>query len=945
MFKSRISKGVSIALAFSAISGISTSVYAADANAEEGTFERIQVTGSRIKRIGAMAPTPITVISGADIQRAGITNVGELLNKLPSSTVGLSPETTNNTIFASGLNQTSLRGLGSDRTLVLVNGRRFVSGSSGGSAVDLNSIPTAIVDRIEVITGGASAVYGSDAIAGVVNVITRKSTDGVELDASFIMPDQSGGEKKQFSLTYGSDFDNDKGSMIFNVTQNEDKQLRVADRDFTSTPVYGIYNPEDTGVDDGIPQRYKWEGNRKLNWLNYDGVFSGGPEGRYTFGENGSLKAFNFGDGPVSSHPREGNYCTGEICDGYQSTDTGVISTPVERTVFTFSSTYNLTDSHRFITEFTHANSQANGDSSPVFHRGTEISIDNPFIKDDLRNLMTDEGMDEIGLYRLSTEFGNRKYFQDRTTLRYVFGLEGELTDTWGYSTYYQKGELKDSTNWTGQIINDRWTQALDAVRDADGNIVCRDDSNGCQPLNILGRNMASQEAIDWVGTEAGRSSTTTQEVYSVLVDGVAFELPAGDVAVAIGAEYREEFSETNPDMALRNGLIFGNKSAAMKGEYDVAEYSIETNIPLVSDVFLAKNLSLDLAYRYMDYSTAGNHDAWKVGLNWDIVDDVKFRATRSNSVRAPNIGELFAPRGQTFETITDVCRLSDINQGPNPAQREANCRAAGIPVGWSPSASWDQGNRPGYNKGNADLTPETSEDYTLGFVYTPSFIENFSITVDYWSFDIEDSINSLAVQTAVKYCYDSISTDNVFCQQFTRDASNDIDWFVQQSVNMASYQTSGYDIETDYVFEAGEWGSFHVNLISTYLEEYEFNSTGFASDIDVDVGEYTNPRFKARLAISWDYEDLSVQMLGKYIHSSVTDRTRTDEDYDYVNIPSSTTWDLTGSYTVMQNLDVRFGILNLFDKAPPRNPVVYDGAGYYDTLGRAPFVGVNYKF
>ena len=932
-------------------SSLAVPAYAADnaANTEKvdkEKVERIEVTGSRIKRIGSMSPTPITVITGADLTNAGITNVADLLHKLPSSTVGISPETSNNFIFANGLNLTSLRGLGSDRTLVLVNGRRFVPGTSDGGAVDLNSIPTAMVERMEVITGGASAVYGSDAIAGVVNIITRKSTDGVEVDLSYTQPEQSGGESSQFSLTYGSDFADDKGSFIFNVTRNQDKQLRDSDRDFLANRVYGIYNPDYTDGSDGITQRYAWEGVRKLNWLNYAGVFFGGAEGRYTFDDQGNLKPFDFGDGPVTSHPREGNYCTGP-CDGWNPVDTSVSRTPVDRLVFTFSSEYNLNDDHRIFTEFTHANSEAHGESTPVFHRGVNIKAENPFIRDDLRKVMADANMDSLGLYRLSTEFGNRKYNQDRTTLRYVLGVEGSISDDWGYNLYYQKGELKSDTLWSGQIINANWEQALDAVRDADGNIVCRDQSNGCQPLNILGRNMASQAALDFVGTTAGRSSEYAQEVVSLLVDGRVFDMPAGEVAVALSAEHRKESGETNPDMALTRGLIFGNESLAMAGEYDVTEFALETSIPLLTDMTMVKDLSMDLAYRFMDYSQAGEHDAWKVGFNWDVVEDLKVRATRSRSVRAPNIGELFSPKGQTFETIVDVCRESDINEGSYPENRVKNCRAAGIPEGWSPTANWDRGNRPGYNQGNQDLQPEISDDYTLGFVYTPSQIEGLSLTVDYWSFDIKDAINSLDVSDAVRYCYDSVSPDNTFCKQFSRGANLDIETFVQQSVNMASYETSGTDIEANYEFGTTEYGDFRVNVIATYLEQFEFNSTGFAEDIDNDVGEYTDPRWKARMTMGWTYGDLYLQALAKYRHSAVSDNdhTETPESRDYINIPSHTTWDLSGTYQYNEDLQVRFGVLNALDKAPARNPFVYDGGGYYDIDGRSFFLGMNYKY
>lgn len=910
---------------------------------EEQQIERIEVTGSKIKRIGELSPTPVTVITGADMMNMGITNVADILNNLPSSTVGLSPETTNNTIFASGLNQTNLRGLGSDRTLVLVNGRRFVAGSSGSSAVDLNTIPTAMVSRIEVITGGASAVYGSDAIAGVINIITRKDVQGVELDVSHVQPEQSGGEESQFSLTAGGDFLDNKLSTVFNFTYAQQQELRPTDRDFLDNPVSSISNPD---TSDGATARIPYYGRKPLSWLNEAGTFFANDDQQYTFDKNGNMQIFNYGEGLIDGPGTNGNYC-GPSCEGYDPVDYGFIRTPLDRKVFTLNTDYAINDDHKIFTEITYVDYQSNGESTPVFHTSNSIQADNAFLPEDTQKLMTDTGMSGFNLYRMDREFGSRTYNQDRETLRLLFGVEGIINDDWDYSFHAQRGQLDETTVWGGEIWGDRYNQAKDAIFATDGSIVCRDtdaQAAGCVPLNLFGENQASQEAIDWVSTSAGQTAETIQTTVGLVVTGALFELPAGYVSAAFSADYRKEESETKPDQALIDGTIFGNTANPMKGEYDVTEFAAEFSIPLLQDVFLAKDLGIDLAYRWMDYSTAGSDDAWKIGLNWAPIEDLRFRLTKSKSVRAPNIGELFDPGGQTFESFTDVCDLINVELGPD-SNRKNNCQAAGLGNGWNPSADWYQGNRPGTNSGNADLKAETSNDYTIGAVYTPNYIEGLSFTVDYWSFEISDAIEYIEVGTAVRYCYDSESLDNVYCDRFTRDAAtgNIVD-YVQSPVNSATFEVKGLDIEAQYDIPTDNFGDFRVHVLATYLEQWETNPTGFADDLQVEVGEYTDPRWKAMFSLGWQYDALSLEARSDYRHSAVADNEWKSENNNYNDIPSHTVWDFTGSYDFTDSLAVRFGVKNVFDKAPPRNPYVYDGDGYYDTTGRAFFLGANYK-
>lgn len=795
-----------------------------DANASAQT-ERIEVTGSRIKRMGAISPTPLTVISGDVLQNMGITNVGELLNKLPQSTVGISPETSNNTIFASGLNETDLRGLGSSRTLVLVNGRRFIGGSAGDNAVDLNNIPSTMIERIEIITGGASAVYGSDAVAGVVNIITRKKTDGLEVDLSYTQPEQSGGTEKQFSLAYGTDKLLDgRASVMLSAVYAKEDQIRQTDRDFTRNPVGAIYNAANTSSTDGIPNRISYTGRKPLSWINEAGTFETANGNQYTWGKDGSFRPFNFGDGVIPGPGTNANYCTGD-CEGYDPVNYGIIKTPLERQVYNLNGEFSLNDSTQLFSELSYSSYKAYGESSPVFHQSVPLYADNAYLSDEARQIIAGEEDGVVGVNRMDTEFGNREYHQKRDTWRALIGIKGYIGD-WDYSLFYQEGHLEQKTHWSGQVFDDRYYQAFDAVRDGNGNIVCRDQSNGCVPMNLLGQGQASQEAIDWVMTDANRKAKSEQKNAGFVVSGDLFELPAGALSTAISGEWRREQARTTPDQNMVEGKIFGNTSLPSYGAYEVTELAAEFDVPLLSDMFLIKSLDLSAAYRYMDYTSVGTNDAWKLGLNWAVTDDLKLRATKSKSVRAPTVSELYDPKGQTYESITDVCDQNHINAAEASQYRATNCHLAGLPDGFNPTDEWYRGTRPGYNAGNPDLKEETSDDYTLGVVYTPSYVEGLTLTADFWSFDIKNAINSILVNTAVKYCYDSASLDNPYCSRFTRDSvTGDIVDYVQAPINVATYKTKGVDLESDYSLSTDGYGDFRVNLIARRLafQPYRF--------------------------------------------------------------------------------------------------------------------------
>ncbi|WDE01089.1 TonB-dependent receptor plug domain-containing protein [Thalassomonas actiniarum] len=954
---SKIAKAVRLAM----IVGASTAISLPAFSAEEEAVERISVTGSKIKRIGAVSPTPVTVISRVELQDAGISNVNDFLAEMPSSDVGLSPENSNNFIYANGLNTTDLRGLGSGRTLVLVNGRRFVPGQAGESAVDLNNIATSFVERIEITTGGASAVYGADAVAGVVNIVTRKSFDGFEVDIATTRPNEGGGEQDFASITFGKE-EKDSG-YIFNFDYAEQEQMAMLDKAwYRNNPSESRPNPDDTSGDDGIPGMIQH--NQGEHYGLYDEsseFFLGGNH--WTFDENGNLRPFNNNDARQEAGGIEGSsrpwYYTGPYGDGIEYGADEFFRTPLKRYTVNLAGHQAINDDHELTWDMTYSNSKAHGQSTPIFLRTGELVIqrDNAYIKDDLAAAMDEAGVDSISMRRLSDDFGPRKYVQERYTARASVGLDGIINDEWSYSAYFQHGTMNQDTSWKGEIFTENLQNAIDAV-EFEGQIVCADRNDdgevigaieGCAPVNFLGKNEVSPEANAYISTVATAERGHDQTSYGITVTGDVYELPAGTLQTAFSYDWRKERAFETPGSGIRSGIIFGNSGDSYKGEVTVKEYSAEIIVPLLAEQYLAEEVTLEMAYRYMDYSSTGTDSAYKLGLNWQINDDFRLRATKAQSVRAPTINDLYSPAGTQYAgQRKEVCAADYIEKSDYKEQLTRNCAAAGIPADWTPSDEWyNGGSLEGEIGGNPELQNEVSDDITIGLIYSPSYIENFDITVDYWKFEIEDAINFYEYEDSMANCYQGDSLDNPFCDKFTRDPETlEVTGFYETSLNAAVEKLSGVDIESTYKLDT-TFGTFDFRLVATYLENHEKNQTGLATDNFTYTGEMEKPRWRARLTTAYQYDDnLRVALIGNYRHGTVYDRNFWSEEVNnYNDIPSYTTFDVTVNYNVIDDVEVRLGMQNIADRTPPNNPYAFDEGAYFDVIGRRITAGVNVKF
>jgi len=958
---SKVAKAIRLAMIVGAgaATTISAPSFAAEESNIEETVERIQVTGSKIKRIGALTPTPVVVITNADMVDAGVSNVNDFLSQMPAAEVGLSPENSNNFIYANGLNTTDLRGLGSDRTLVLVNGRRFIPGTAGGSAVDLNNIATSFIERIEISTGGASAVYGADAVAGVVNIITKKSFDGIEFDAATTRPNEGGGEQNFASLTFGKEFDG--GGFIVNLDFADQEQMARGDKSWFMDAVETMDNPADTSNDDGIPAKIThYDAEHYGLYDESSEFFLGGKH--LTFDENSNLREMNLGDGRLPAgglpgSPQPWNY-TGKFGDGIAYAQDEFFRTPLKRHTVNIAAHQALSEDHELSFDMTYSQSKAHGQSTPIFLRSSQLKIqrENPYIKSDLAQLMDAEGATSISMRRLSDDFGPRKYSQERATVRASIGLDGQITDEWSYSAYFQHGQMTQDTSWQGEVLMDNLMNAIDAV-ELDGKIVCADRNtdgdvigavDGCAPVNFLGKNAISADAMDYISTVATAERGHKQTSLGLSVNGDLFELPAGFVQTAMSFDWRKERAYETPGTGIRKGLIFGNSGASYEGEVDVSEYSVELAIPLVSDVFLMKNLTAELAYRYMDYSSTGGDSAYKLGLTWEVNDELRFRFAQSQSVRAPNIEELYSPAGTQYASREEAC--SEVNIAGATTYKDnliKNCAADGIPVGWSPSADWvDGGSLEGNLGGNSGLKNEISEDMVIGFIYSPEFLDGFDITVDYWTFDIDNAIRFYDYEDSMTNCYQSTSLNNPFCDKFTRDpVTHEVVDYLETSLNAAKETLSGVDIESVYGLDTS-FGQFDFKLVATYTAENSINQTGLPTDLFEYAGEEDRPRWKGRFNASYKINDFRAVFITNYRHAVVEDRNNwTPEVSNYNDIHSYTTFDIFTYYQALEQVELRLGMQNIADNTPPRNPHTFTDGGYYDVIGRRVTAGVNVKF
>lgn len=950
----------------------SLSPVTASAQADGEIVEELVVTGSRISRSSLSTPTPTVILGAEEIEAAGTVNIGDLLREVPAIGPGINAESTAATFSGAGLNLIDLRTLGTERTLVLVNGRRHVGSQPSSTAVDLNAIPAALIERVEIITGGASAVYGADAVSGVVNIILKDDFEGLQLDAQYGMSDRGDADRYQIGLTGGTNFADDAGNVVFHVSYADEGGI-----DFDATPggrsgANYVDNPANTGPNDGIPDFIVMKNLRQVGGQQESAFIIDRGNGREAFGFNpdGTLRPFELGPSGLIGNTllTDG----GEAAIGFDSECPQAqcqLKVPVERFLMNGAVRYDVTDNIEAFFEGKFAMNQAESRIGSVFEIPpftNQIPIDNPFVTDELRDLMTQAGVDSIGILRSDMELGPRGTNSDRRLFQMTVGARGDIgsSDNWNYETYFQYGDSRSTLVRLNDLFQNRFTLALDAVVDpADGEIKCRSvvegtaQDPGCVPVNLLlGGQALTPEILDFVEIPSASETAQLQQlIWSGVVTGsIGDYWGAGAISVAGGVEWREEKSDFQTTGTQQAGLGFFNSlRPVVLGEFDVFEVFGEVVVPVLSDLPFAESLNVEGAVRYADYSTAGAATSWKLGSDWSPVEDVRFRVVRARAVRAPNIGELFNPGGQGFVTVDDPCDAAFVGGGA--ASRAANCAALGITQPFASNAQTI--NIRTQTSGNPDLEVETADTLTIGAVLTPRWIPDFSLTLDYFDIEIDDAINVLGTQQVLDNCVDLATTDNVFCRSVNRDAAGNILLVRNQNINVSNFIREGMDIEARYQFDFDNAGFLDLGLVATRIltsETVIAPGTITGGAVIDENGEIGRPEWRFRGNAAYHAGLFSVNATATFLSDQVADNqpANPEDNRATTGTGTFTLIDLSLQYEFSDQMRFSFGADNIFDEQPPGLPDTriggggsFAGAEIYPVIGRFFYLGTRVNF
>lgn len=923
--------------------------------ADTVTPERIQVTGSRILREGAVAPSPVTVISGQELVETGAMNIGEVLNVLPSLAATYSLANSGRFIGTAGLSLLDLRGMGSSRTLVLVDGKRHVSSSAGSAAVDTNAIPTAWIESVEIITGGASAVYGADAVTGVVNFKLKRNIEGFDVNAMLGTAEDNPYRNHKLTGSFGTNFAQDRGNFAISAEVSGQRGMNATQRRQTRTSYMEVRNPNDgdyrdadgNWVHDGIPDTIivanaGWYDSSTAGNFYLDAA-DGGVDW-FIFNPDGSVRPQDLG----TTYGQWGRCSDCEFLDLRRYDD---LQPAFNRFNVNGKINFELTPDTLIYAEAKFVRSKGDSEGQPSFFEydsALMVGRDNAYLDPSLVQLMDSYGIDEIAVHRFQEDAGRRLENNTRTTSRFVAGIEGSLGLDWNYELYGVFGETKLEQINRNNLIRTNFAQSIDAIVVND-EIVCRDElarANGCVPTSIFGDNAINAEARNWFNTNSYSNSTIRQTVLSGhLNNSGLFELPAGFVGVSFGAEYRKEESESVPDSFAATGATFLNSLQYEKGSFEVNEVFAEVSIPLLADLPLIQDLVFDTAVRYADYSTIGSAVSWKVGLDWHLNSQLRARATYSEALRAPNIGELYGPQNQTFFRVTDPCGLDQVQS----ETRRVNCQALGIPVDFDPQAT--ASTIEGLSGGNPDLTEEKSTSYTLGLVYQPDWLPGFSATVDYWSIEIDDAISSVSAQNILNKCVDSeAGINNQFCALIERNNQSELVLITSITQNVAALTAEGVDFELGYAFDA-LGGRFNTKLIGTYLDSRKtFSFQDSPEEFDQYAGTVGDARWQTNLSINYRYQAWSASWKTRFIDSVSLYRQQelaiNPDPRDLMSYGSYFVTDLRLGYEFASGVQLAFGVDNVFDRGLPGVTTGTTGTtAAYNNIGRFYYTSVSYSF
>lgn len=847
---------------------------------DEPQSEEVVVTGSRIARPEIDQPNPVTSFSAATLEQSGRTNVTDFLVQNPALLGSLtSADQAGSTagFGAVGTNLLNLRNLGTDRTLVLVDGRRHVAGIPGSASVDINTIPVELIDRFDIQTGGAGAVYGADAVSGVVNFVLKRDFEGVRARAQVGLSDEGDAGTKFLALTGGKNFADDRGNVALSYEFRQDDRVSGFDRGRVGDPLraFGLVrDPTDFPDDPNRPDRVLTNNLRYAD-SSRDGAVDVDLDGIPDF--TGTGKVYDRGRLLRSS---------GGLTQGGDSTPTagyqGDLQPDNRVHNVNLLTSFRFSDALRVFAQGKYTNTKSFSVAQPSFDFFTFLAPDNAFLNARFGALAPDGAL----ISRDNFDFGIRGENVKRETYRSVVGADGRIGDHARYELSYVYGQTKSRFLSTNYRLSDRYFAAIDAVRAPNGQIVCRstltpgninpDNFNQpattftpgagspCQPLNLLGENVLSQAALDFINVDLVNRYKVQQHVVSGSVSGDfgrLFELPGGPIDFAIGAEYREEKSDFVSDPFLQQGALADIAQISPEsGKFNVKEIFAELRVPVLKDVPFAQSLDLNAAVRLSDYSTVGRTDTYNFSAIYAPIRDIRIRGTYGEAVRAPNITELFSPQNGTFAFIDDPCDPENLPEGTS--FRVANCNAQLAAAGLTPaqiaafSPTTDPTatvSLPGRSGGNPNLREETARTWTAGVVIQPRFIPRLTITADWYDIKLRDAVRTATAQEIIDLCVDQPTLDNVFCSSISRSPTTGfVNNFFVGPQNVAEFRTAGLDLQVLYTLVLDpKIGTFAFRLNGNYLDKKTFVPTPGA-DVENDRLTTFDPKYSGTLDVTW---------------------------------------------------------------------------------------------
>ena len=977
----QVSKAVRFALAFGAVS-ISSVALAQEEGATEQKVERIEVTGSRIKRTDMETAQPVLVVSADDIARSGLVSVGDVLKEIATNGASLGLQTNNGN--TNGVVRVDLRNCGANRTLVLVDGKRWVSNING--AVDISTIPMAAIKQIEVLKDGASSIYGTDAICGVVNIITDNQFEGVQLSAYNGEYSEGDGKRESYTATIGTT--SAKGSVLLSANYTQQGEVMGGDREISSVPIFGL------------PARVSAAGGRASPTT---------PNGQFRGTKDGVTGSYTLKDGATGCVPNQACNSLADFklydpnTDGYNFAPVNYLVQPSETRSLYVLANYELHDNVRLRVDGLYNNRTSAAQLAAQPLGGLAIAATNVY--NPFGTAITGASFRPI--------VAPRVFNADNTTWRFSSALEGdfELADrTFDWDVGYVYSDNSFTQLKTGFFNSTRMTTALGpSYIDANGVARCGTaaapiTANNCTPFNIFGgENGVTPEMLAYVGVEPRNLEFSKMTNYSANIGTELFELPAGAVAAVVGAEIRRESGFTNPDPLTVAGQVLGDNAATpTNGGYDVKEYYGEALIPLLADMTMVQMLELSVSSRYSKYSNFGSTNNPSVKLSYRPVDELLVRASYGEGFRAPSIQELYQGQNDSRPAATDPCSANSVPYQQN-ADVRSRCAAAGVPAGYvqkDPQFRAKVG-------GNPDVQPEEAKTKVFGFVYTPHFVENLGVSVDWYNIELENAIGARTAQYIANACY--VTGIPSYCNLLSRDFTGSLNGNPGEISNVLSLnqnfvgglEREGVDLNADYRFNT-EYGNFRINWDTTIMlyegdlgqpDRGDLNADGDISSGNL-VGQYAagssgggaRNKIKSNMTLSWTMDDWTASVTAQYLSSmtedcraiitaanglgqpelrdlcSDPDATRTtyafkpgttevvatpDQAYATNEIGSVVYFDVQLGWRAPWDTQFTVGIRNLFDKEPPLAFSAF--ANTFDPTYRLPgrfgYVSLSHKF